>query len=1194
MSLAVAFFPVLQSRADCVTNSFLVAEGDGVEISEDGSLLWNKNSSAPIRVTARSGWLVNGKESVTFNPSKKGQPGIKVMSRVGEGSEHVHCFTRLVCDDVHTNDIEIAVSADPAAMAAMYAAPATNVVVSVSASPRVVKQGRHWRKTKFLPCECKELPNPQEEEEFYYVVPDYYEWTSSAAGQTYSSKFWIGSLTKGPRQEISFDVTGKRQACSACECHAAKKATVDVYELSIMRPDYIGLDMTDAGKAKPIACDARAVIEPAPARAEYSWTSCGEKCEFIGETGGESVTYGPKSERKPSNKFLDEPLVVSATAWNSAGLSASATCTTNFTVVKVDVEIKGVGEDKEETEGALVQHVSDTNGLITVEGTNQMRKAVVKFSFEPKKDLPTNEVVTISCSGPGELYEELADGALLPVTTNQYPACEIASRKFFLHGHGASGSCRDGLIQIEHPASEAKDVAKYTVFGALLEIHLPKVIDQKESQVAEDVKLSIGSETFVNLDNDDNDGYFDGGGSVDAKVDGGDDELAKLVLKVFPKDLRRGTVDVEAVCGDGNVALWTTPEKEDGSGYGLGTGLSVADGFAEKDGCLAKTMWVEGVAAHTKPQGTVLRMKYAIEDAICDDKVAMTVVGVEQVKWKGRGNSINSGDELDSDPNWPAGMESDACRVFPGARAVGGNVESAPRDKVDVEVALTVAPPHALKLYLKSFDVDDPTAETGPIDNEANAEDNRGATPAKNGFFEGSAGGVHELAFPEGVRNTNCTFQVTMQPGDNFRIVANGDRDFLSQLENNDHGQDVGASEDERRVNKQRICSANVSGTPADREVRLASKYCSPVLTVWRFLHIETDSMAAPPETGPEKNFVEGAITAFRSNEVWLDVNLRSGFAPTDRSALPGRFEHGWIEIGVGTESPGRTVITDLTGNGDTYVWKDAGVEIPCELSKQGLPTIQGQVSEWSGSEFWLNADGGSQISTDYIGGTLNVAGVRSAVQSIASNEVDVADAPTIPFKLHDDDDDTILPGLPDHLFGNLRESDDPVANKYASLYIRPVYDGGGNIANNQNDVPFVRNTEDSSVYRWQSRANNSPRFWVVYLLAGFQDSCNGLRRDFDPDDEPGTWASANNADDATVGGVIFYMESMRDAALPTDKCARVAVHEVGHNFDLRDAYASPYRDGIMHGVIKQDTPSDSFFWRDVDVNVIRSAANPK
>ena len=319
----------------------------------------------------------------------------------------------------------------------------------------------------------------------------------------------------------------------------------------------------------------------------------------------------------------------------------------------------------------------------------------------------------------------------------------------------------------------------------------------------------------------------------------------------------------------------------------------------------------------------------------CGDEAALTVGGVEQIAWKGDGNSVYDGHALDSDPNWPGGLTPSAVRVFPGARMESGAVGPA-RDKVTAEVTLTVAPPHPIKLFLRSFDVDDPTADSGPVDNENLPEDNRGHVAGKkSGMLIGEdASGVLELIFPENVKTTNCEFQVTMQPGDNFRIVANGDRDFLLRLENRDATQNVGATTAERNANKQRICNMDVTGTPTEREIRLPGNYASDVLAVWRFLHVEVDSMAAPPTTGPEKNFVDGNLTGVVGNgtvaqRVNLNVNLKTGLTPQDNSAnldsIPsdnGRFENGWIKIGSGGGTPGQTQTSALLGNGDDYVRK--------------------------------------------------------------------------------------------------------------------------------------------------------------------------------------------------------------------------------------------------------------------------------
>jgi hypothetical protein len=92
------------------------------------------------------------------------------------------------------------------------------------------------------------------------------------------------------------------------------------------------------------------------------------------------------------------------------------------------------------------------------------------------------------------------------------------------------------------------------------------------------------------------------------------------------------------------------------------------------------------------------------------------------------------------------------------------------------------------------------------------------------------------------------------------------------------------------------------------------------------------------------------------------------------------------------------------------------------------------------------------------------------------------------------------------------------------------LLDGGGNLSFNQTNVPFVLNTESSAPYRSESRSFNSDTYWVVYLVAAFQDSVMNLTGDFDPAAEGGSWASANNGPGGY--GVLFYMESMRDGGV--------------------------------------------------------------
>jgi len=90
------------------------------------------------------------------------------------------------------------------------------------------------------------------------------------------------------------------------------------------------------------------------------------------------------------------------------------------------------------------------------------------------------------------------------------------------------------------------------------------------------------------------------------------------------------------------------------------------------------------------------------------------------------------------------------------------------------------------------------------------------------------ANGIITMIIGTGEKSNFVDLQVTRQPGDNFKVVAAFDEDFLKQLRNTD-GSD-GLEIFEKFVNAK----------------LLNEKMSSDVLTVWRILHLEMDHMAAP------------------------------------------------------------------------------------------------------------------------------------------------------------------------------------------------------------------------------------------------------------------------------------------------------------------------------------------------------------
>jgi hypothetical protein len=449
-------------RGGRVSNSFVTVEGEGVGVLDDGSISYDEGATGDIIVTARPGWRVNGQKSVTLNPARGSRQPLGATSDLHEDQEHIHFFPRSESDEhVPDSHMEVFAEANPASAITMYALPDTSTVVTVSANVYLMRSALHRKVAKYGKCWCGQARDPEIEYGLPYAVkPDRYEWTASGAGLSFHDSTWTGEMSKGLAQKIEFTVKAKRSSCTECDCEANAEATVDVHELSIERPDYVGLDMTDAKRGEYVYKSATAKIDPAPAVAEYEWQKCG-RCEFYGATNKGGVTYRANDETGPSGSYLEEELIVKATARNKDGLYAEATCKTNFTVVAVDATINGVGEDKEETEGAFVHYVADANGAISVDGTNKL----VGVSFTCKPKLPPEEIVKITCDGPGELYEALENGELLRITSADYPACEIGSHKFRLHGHSISSLQGQGELMITHLKSGAVDAAKFTTFG---------------------------------------------------------------------------------------------------------------------------------------------------------------------------------------------------------------------------------------------------------------------------------------------------------------------------------------------------------------------------------------------------------------------------------------------------------------------------------------------------------------------------------------------------------------------------------------------------------------------------------------------------------------------------------------------------------------------------------------------------------
>lgn len=238
---------------------------------------------------------------------------------------------------------------------------------------------------------------------------------------------------------------------------------------------------------------------------------------------------------------------------------------------------------------------------------------------------------------------------------------------------------------------------------------------------------------------------------------------------------------------------------------------------------------------------------------------------------------------LDTNPNAQGGL-----RIFPDKQSPTDTVN---RKRVRVIATTSTLEPN-VPIYFRSFDIDDPSSDSSPVDpNESDGYDNYGFP------LNGTLSAPSAPTDSEGIAEVE--FTVTMQPGDNFRVVASCNQAYLDG-----------------------VGIAGVFLKDADQKLLPTTQAkVTDMLTVWRNLHIEVDSMGNV--TG---NVVTGTIERVRRDGATLVI---------DQILERNRFENGRISIdGVGaflvTEN-GRTTVTiwgivqntDVAGKSFTLVDDD-------------------------------------------------------------------------------------------------------------------------------------------------------------------------------------------------------------------------------------------------------------------------------
>ena len=414
-------------------------------------------------------------------------------------------------------------------------------------------------------------------------------------------------------------------------------------------------------------------------------------------------------------------------------------------------------------------------------------------------------------------------------------------------------------------------------------------------------------------------------------------------------------------------------------------------------------------------------------------------------------------------------------RLTPNPAALGGGLRvfadksspGAATDGRDITVEATAAAGGGV--YFKVFDVDDPTSDAGPIDaNGPAGNDNRGVPQTLP---------VSVLADDSG--HARATLHASAHPGDNYRVAAGCDITYLDGLS----------------VSGAEVVDATGATLPTP------GAKVTPMLTVWRRLHIERDDM-----TAVHGNKTLGTITKIDKTRTKLTVgSLSTSDGATMTGLEPGRYENGAIVAPfVGT------IVFDNTAS---------------------VVTV-----------------------TSPVPATVNPVGSRFTMV----DDDDYARAGTL-----QGDEGVTVHAVP-RLYEFLQDSDDPAVNLFAPAYIQPVYDADGsgpapfrlNLTLNAAGQAFLDQSRGSG-------PAESGSYWVAYVQHGYQPDAKKDNDPDQEKQTPcaetiGTFAPASTVVSATTvprGGhdSVIYLETQRECGSSPLSLSTTVPHEVGHQFGLED-----------------------------------------
>lgn len=442
----------LSARADRAENAFVKVRAVGAGVTRVDGRNFSAQGDTEVEIEAQPGWTLLTPSRVRVTKGQSPRYRVKSISNEDDGQGDVW---RTVVEVVtnHLTD-PVVVASVSAGGPYVYALPDDGADAAVTFAASATTLGTHEIETRTTTYHNGAVVDESvEKSEPFTVEIDRWswKWTFDDSGTTNLQTFTtpVQHLTNG-NHGATGSVESRASHCAACSGTATASTNVIVSLLKLSCNPWIGQDRTGDPSASYTSpkVTATASLDPAnPAVRKVKWGG-DSKCER-GITNDWSLTLWTEDRDKASDTYLGEKVTASV---------AGATATTNFTIVKVDVELAQMPEDLEEKEGAVMVRL-DSNPL-----DQPHCLQFLKVVCSPG-DLPNSEMISLIGVGMNLLVQNKSEngGSFWHAAFPTYRANEIGSRVFAAYSKNLSTQPKSSFVRATHSGSGSTDRSIATI-----------------------------------------------------------------------------------------------------------------------------------------------------------------------------------------------------------------------------------------------------------------------------------------------------------------------------------------------------------------------------------------------------------------------------------------------------------------------------------------------------------------------------------------------------------------------------------------------------------------------------------------------------------------------------------------------------------------------------------------------------------